>query len=289
MKIITKAIIGLFILATGMVGVRTVFADYKISHILPKTELLLGTDDETSIRAVEKDIVDMADCFAGDGFDTANESVDYENAYLVYVDANMLEQCPTNTKEVLEIAQQAEKVWIVPVVSNTNTVLVEVSKNTEGRWRAVAGSLYKNNENSDLYNLVQTLSKNDISGYDNILLFGGEPGIHYPVAVLTKQDEIIGAVSLEDDIIYGDNATSRSVESDNKMMLKQNKVYSLSEFSKISDKKAATEKADLTGGEGYEEQGDTLYGTILLYGIIGICFAFIICFCVFENRKKIEY
>ena len=47
MKIITKAIIGLFILATGMVGVRTVFADYKISHILPKTELLLGTDDET--------------------------------------------------------------------------------------------------------------------------------------------------------------------------------------------------------------------------------------------------
>lgn len=101
-----------------------------------------------------------------------------------------------------KLMDSAKVVWNVPVVDEDQTVYVQVSRSDTagGEWKAVSSQMYRNGENPEL-NLEQLLTENGLKLEEcRCILFGGEPGIQTSLAVIVREDQVLGAISLSRDL-----------------------------------------------------------------------------------------
>ena len=234
-------------------------AEERSENILAPGSLLVNSHDKTSIEELAPEILDMANSFETDGFHAELSDIAFDDAYTIYVDADIIENQPDDPLELAELLEQADVVWNIPVYSNNETVIVQVSRALEldeidqsqltddeiadaaesaGKWQTVASTLY--DKNADETNITDALSEyNSGSGQYEAVLVGGEPGIQSVIAVITDGDSVSGAVSLKRDITFDADKQTRSGNSHNEVTLEQSKLYPLSEFAKESNTSSA--------------------------------------------------
>lgn len=231
-------------------------AEERSENILTPGSLLVNSHDKASIEELAPEILDMANSFETDGFHAELSDIAFDDAYTIYVDADIIENQPDDPLELAELLEQADVVWNIPVYSNNETVIVQVSRALElneidqsqltddeiaeaaesaGKWQTVASTLY--DKNADETNIItDSLSEyNSGNGQYEAVLVGGEPGIQSVIAVMTDGDSVSGAVSLERDITFDADKQTRSGNSHNEVTLEQSKLYPLSEFAKAAE------------------------------------------------------
>ena len=238
-------------------------AEERSENILTPGSLLVNSHDKTSIEELAPEILDMANSFETDGFHAELSDIAFDDAYTIYVDADIIENQPDDPLELAELLEQADVVWNIPVYSNNETVIVQVSRALEldeidqsqltddeiadaaesaGKWQTVASTLY--DKNADETNITDALSEyNSGSGQYEAVLVGGEPGIQSVIAVITDGDSVSGAVSLKRDITFDADKQTRSGNSHNEVTLEQSKLYPLSEFAKAAESLQAETEA----------------------------------------------
>lgn len=238
-------------------------AEERSENILAPGSLLVNSHDKTSIEELAPEILDMANSFETDGFHAELSDIAFDDAYTIYVDADIIENQPDDPLELAELLEQADVVWNIPVYSNNETVIVQVSRALEldeidqsqltddeiadaaesaSKWQTVASTLY--DKNADETNITDALSEyNSGSGQYEAVLVGGEPGIQSVIAVITDGDSVSGAVSLKRDITFDADKQTRSGNSHNEVTLEQSKLYPLSEFAKVAESLQAETKA----------------------------------------------
>lgn len=238
-------------------------AEERSENILTPGSLLVNSHDKTSIEELAPEILDMANSFETDGFHAELSDIAFDDAYTIYVDADIIENQPDDPLELAELLEQADVVWNIPVYSNNETVIVQVSRALEldeidqsqltddeiaeaaesaGKWQTVASTLY--DKNADETNITDALSEySSVSGQYEAVLVGGEPGIQSVIAVITDGDSVSGAVSLKRDITFDADKQTRSGNSHNEVTLEQSKLYPLSEFAKAAESLQAETEA----------------------------------------------
>ncbi len=238
-------------------------AEERSENILAPGSLLVNSHDKTSIEELAPEILDMANSFETDGFHAELSDIAFDDAYTIYVDADIIENQPDDPLELAELLEQADVVWNIPVYSNNETVIVQVSRALEldeidqsqltddeiaeaaesaGKWQTVASTLY--DKNADETNITDALSEySSVSGQYEAVLVGGEPGIQSVIAVITDGDSVSGAVSLKRDITFDADKQTRSGNSHNEVTLEQSKLYPLSEFAKAAESLQAETEA----------------------------------------------
>lgn len=273
-----------FISAIILINGTLVYADDHPEDILTPESLLINSSDYSSVKEISADIRDMADSFEQESFSADQSDILFDNAYKVYVDADILNNQPRNLHELSELLNQSDTVWNIPLSSNNKTVVVQVSKAPElneidqsqmsqdeiteaaekaGKWQAVASTLYdKTSDSDDIINSLSAL--NDIDQQHEVILIGGEPGIQSVMALITENDSITGAVSLQRDISFVPDDKSSEIT------LEQNKLYTLDKFEEASRSlvQAADNLSDSTGGESSSQSKSAAAFRYIVYGVL---------------------
>lgn len=257
-----------------------VFASNTIDEMLIPESLLSNFEEKDEIEVLSAEIVDMANCFEGDGFYAEISDVDFSKAYCVFVEADILTEIPQKRSELEKLLDSAHKVWNIPVYANGKVVLVQVSKGVElseieqdefseeelerirenaGKWHTVSSTMYEEGQ-LPVQRLGGILSANSINVDEcKCVLIGGESGIRTLIAVMIENDTVSGAISLERTVTYVSNEQTKNrnalktktfnlgdEESENNVKLQQNQIYLLEEFAKV----ASQELEDNTQGDG---------------------------------------
>lgn len=202
------------------------------------TEDLHGADLE-EIEEIKDQILQ----FANDGYEdlykgepATENDLDFENAYIVYTDANTLLDGKNSTVAYFEEAlKELPVVWCIPVAYEETTCMVEVSRGlplrddisdiltdaqkeeiirNEGKW-TVAGAAY------DEANQQQEAEV--LLGYaaDDIVLIGGVPGAGGLVSLVMDGQEVKGMMLLDHSLTSGQ---------DDEIILEKGWLYSVGDF-----------------------------------------------------------
>lgn len=225
------------------------------------TEHLHGADLE-EIEEIKDRILQ----FANDGYadlyegEPAKENdLDFENAYIVYTDANTLLDGKRTAADFEEALRELPVVWCIPVAYEETTCMVEVSRGlplrddisdiltdaqkaeiirNEGKW-TVAGAAY------DEANQQQEAEA--LLGYaaDDIVLAGGVPGANGLVGLVIDDQEVKGMMLLDHSLTSGQ---------DDEIILERGKLYPVGEFVDAAMKAGTNAQAvftDQTDGDAY--------------------------------------
>lgn len=238
----------IFILTTL---IATSYSTVLAKELLFPEDLLINSEDFGDINNLKPEILEMANCFNDDGFHAELSDIKIDEAYCVYVNANILENTPETIEDISELTGEADKVWNIPVVSNGNTVIVQVSiakpldeenmqyltdeqieeiNKNEGTWQPVASTLYSSSEITQNNFLSAEV---DEELYKTVLI-GGEPGIQSLLAVILEKDAVAGVVSLQRDISYSSTENTSARMYPSTQILEKGKMYSLTEFADAS-------------------------------------------------------
>lgn len=195
----------------------------KTNKVLTDGSYMKYYSEKDTLQDMASDIISMANCFHGDGFYSEPSDIQFEDAYCVYVDADILQKSPLTQDELTKQLNASNLVWNIPVVSNEKTVIVQISKALEpdeiaqseltvdeietmkenaGKWQVVSASIYETGE-TPMDNLNNALSSNfeNLSNYKCVLL-GGERGIHSMLALVLENENVTGGITLQGDINY---------------------------------------------------------------------------------------
>lgn len=202
------------------------------------TEHLHGADLE-EIEEIKDQILQ----FANDGYadlyggEPATENdLDFENAYIVYTDANTLLNGKNSTVAYFEEAlKELPVVWCIPVAYEETTCMVEVSRGlplrddisdiltdeqkaeiirNEGKW-TVAGAGY------DEVNRQREAEAMLGSAADDIVLIGGVPGAGGLVSLVMDGQKVEGMMLLDHSLTSGQ---------DDEIILEKGWLYSVGDF-----------------------------------------------------------
>lgn len=249
MKIKLYALITSFVMMCSLLNPVIVLAA-ETDKLIMDDSLLNNFHENEQLYALKEDIVEMANNFEEDGFFAELTDVHFEDAYCVYVNANVLTAIPKTAEKLKDLLSFSEMVWNIPVTSSGKTVIVQISKAPQvddfdrtnddedeiakikekaGKWQVVSASIYEENL-TPIEQLSVTLSDNKVNvDVSECVLLGGESGIYSMIAVLIEENDIKGAISLERDIAYS-NTDSKTREMKD-IILEKQKIYSLEEFS----------------------------------------------------------
>lgn len=197
------------------------------AYVLSPESMLINSDDQVEIEDLSSEILDMANSFETDGFNAELSDIAFDEAYLVYVDASVLQDQPLNPQELSNLLASAKIVWNVPVHSNDKTVVVQVSKAPDlneidqtqltedeiseatekaGNWQAVSSTLY--DPGSDALNLPGLIKDAATEHQYEAVLVGGEPGTQSVIAILKDSSSVLGAVSSQEYIKFEADSVS---------------------------------------------------------------------------------
>ncbi len=204
--------------------------------------------------------------FANEGYadlyegEPAEENdLDFENAYLVYTDANTLLDGNNTAADFEEALKELPVVWCIPVAYEETACIVEVSRGlplrddisdiltdaqkaeiagNEGKW-TVAGAVY------DEVNQQQEAEA--VLGYaaDDIVLIGGVPGVSGLVSLVIDDQKVEGMMLLDGSLTPGQ---------DDRIILEKGRLYSVAAFADAvtqMEKSAQAILVDQTDGDTY--------------------------------------
>lgn len=281
------------------------YAQETAKDLLTPDSLLVNSDDASPVTAISDEILDMANSFESDGFQAELSDIDFDHAYKIYTDANVIRSEPKDLKELSALLDQAKVVWNIPVCTQDQTVIVQVSKAPElgeidqsqltneeiaeakdqaGKWQAVAATIY--DADSDDVDILEALSACTMDSQQEAILVGGEPGIQTVMALITEGDSIIGAVSLERDLTFASDIRSEGGKGTSERALAQNKLYTLDEFKEAAERlsQSTDDVSDSVAGTGYsQDQTSSSFIYIMLGGFV-IGGALIILFIVRKGQ-----
>lgn len=267
-----------------------VYAQETPKDILTPDSLLINSNDASSIKTISNEILDMANSFEIDGFQAELSDIAFDDAYKIYVDTDVISSRPDNLQKLSVLLKQAKVVWNIPVYTQNQTVVVQVSKAPElreidqsqltnaeiaeavekaGKWQPVAATLY--DANSDAVDILEPLSESNMDLQHEVILVGGEPGIQSVIALITEGNSITGAVSLERDITFAPVIRSRSSNETSEITLEQNKMYTLDKFEEAANSllQNTDDVSDPTAGTKYsQDETPSVSKYFLLGGLI---------------------
>lgn len=242
-RIVTFVFIFCFLLKLFSVDVSA-----SATEILTPESLLVNFEEKEEIEALAVDIVDIANCFESDGFHAEISDIDFLNAYCVYIEAGILEALPNTMEEVENLLDSAHRVWCIPVYSEENVVIVQVSKSLSNQeWHPVCSTMYEIGEVAGL-NIGQILSLNNKDADNCQCVFvEGESGVRTPIALVLKKDSVSGAIVLEDGILNTASEQGLKTEGVNGQTakvsigdvakedtLQRNQIYLLDDLAKVA-------------------------------------------------------
>ncbi len=180
--------------------------DTKAS-LLPEI-LLKNSAEKEEIELLAEDIVGMANCFEDDNFHADISNLNFEEAYCVYIEANVLDNIPKKLDELRENIKNASKVWNIPVDIKGKNVVVQVSEKLDyeenedsNKWN-VASAIDYGEKGNPCQQLEKWLSKSDNVENRQCVLIGGENGIRTLLAIVIQGNHIKEMVSLGKEISY---------------------------------------------------------------------------------------
>lgn len=294
------AFICIFMLGLSLVPLSA-YAFEDLSDVLIPESMLSNFAEKEEIEALAAEIADMANCFEEDGFHAEVSDVDFSKAYCVFTEAYILSELPETMEDLKKLLSSASMVWNIPVYSNGQTVLVQVSRALElseielddcteeeierlkeraGKWDTVSCSMYEDNEIPE-EGIKQILSANHKNvEQSKCVLIGGEVQIRTLLAVIIENDTVSGAVSLERSVSYtsdepvqkkkaarAETVKTNAVGSEDKVTLQENQMYSLDEFAKVAAQ--AKEGSSLDIGMGSTPSANAEKGSAIGYYIAG--------------------
>lgn len=225
-----------------------------------------------------------ADLYEGE---PAEESdLDFENAYLVYTDANTLLDGNRTVADFEAALKELPVVWCIPVSYEETTCIVEVSRglplrdensdiltdeqkaeirNNEGKWTVTSAVYDEVNQQQEAEALLGDAA-------DDVVLVGGVSGVSGLVGLVIDDQEVEGLMLLDCSLTSEQGASDGLAKnSDDGILLEKGKLYSVREF---ADAVAKTEthaqpvSADQTDGDAYVG-ADGAYG-VNRFGVAGL-------------------
>lgn len=257
--------------------------------------LLTNYSQKDEIEKLTSDILEMANPFSDDGFQANESEIAFSDAYCIYVNANVLENQPETIEEIELLLDSADVVWNIPVYSDGNTVIVQISKAPEldeinlsdlseaeiesakeaaGKWQVVASTLYENSKSPEQETVNLLSNGGEESGEYKTILVGGEPGIQSVLALVIKNGVVEGVMSVERDIAYKSSDQRRSETDKSEITLLKDKIYSIEVFSDAASyiKDEMMNLPDSTSGSAIQNHNGYSYafaGIVLLIIIAG--------------------
>lgn len=243
------------------------------------TEDLHGADLE-EIEEIKDQILQ----FANDGYEdlykgepATENDLDFENAYIVYTDANTLLDGKNSTVAYFEEAlKELPVVWCIPVAYEETTCMVEVSRGlplrddisdiltdaqkeeiirNEGKW-TVAGAAY------DEANQQQEAEV--LLGYaaDDIVLIGGVPGAGGLVSLVMDGQEVKGMMLLDHSLTSGQ---------DDEIILEKGWLYSVGDFADaVMQMEKSVQAVDTDQADGDAYVGVDGDDSVNYFGVAGL-------------------
>lgn len=288
MKIKLYALITSFVMIFSLVNPVNVLAA-ETDKLIMNDSLLNNFYESEHLYALREDVIEMANNFEDDGFFAELSDVHFEDAYCVYVNANILTDIPKTAVQLKEMLSLSDVVWNIPVTASGKTVIVQISKALQvddlertnvdeneiekirekaGKWQVVSASIYEGSP-TPIEQLSETLSVNKVNvEVNDCVLIGGESGIYSMLAVLIEGNDIRGAVSLERDITYSNtDSKTREVK---EVILEKQKIYSLEEFSYVGESLNLSDTVVENSTSGVYGNVHQNYSGILPYVALGL-------------------
>lgn len=252
------------------------------------TENLHGADLEEIEEMGDQILQFVNGGYAGlyEGEPAEESDLDFENAYLVYTDANTLLDGNRTVADFEAALKELPVVWCIPVSYEETTCIVEVSRglplrdensdiltdeqkaeirNNEGKWTVTSAVYDEVNQQQEAEALLGDAA-------DDVVLVGGVFGVSGLVGLVIDDQEVEGLMLLDCSLTLEQGASDGLAKnSDDGILLEKGKLYSVREF---ADAVAKTEthaqpvSADQTNGDAYVG-ADGAYG-VNRFGVAGL-------------------
>ena len=246
------------------------------------------------LKGLTDEILETVNASYGMKYDSnraGEEDVNFEKAYKVYVDINLLQDSEVTEAELESMLADAPEVWCVPIYYSDVTAIVEISKglplnpeaesiltpeqkqeiiDNEGKWIVSRYTFY---EGTLDYNqkIKDILSESKVSvDLNKCVLLGGIPGIQ-KVVVAVIEDGYLTKMLLP--------GSTSTVPTQTKATsgFNENQVYSYSDFRNLVVKEGNELKGTASGISGFGNVNDDsvlvyqvslIGGVILILGVI---------------------